>query len=69
MVAKLPDPETCRACGIEGQVIESRRSNHGYRRRRHECPCCGRRWTSYQTILNPNRMTFRKTPNDEPHTI
>lgn len=51
----LPDPEVCRECGQRGHVIRSFRG-HGYRRRRHECPRCQRRWTTYQTVLNPRRI-------------
>mgnify|MGYP000845587951 CR=1 FL=1 len=52
---RLLDPDTCRACGARGRVINTRRYPE-YRRRRHECPCCGRRWNSYETRLNPRKI-------------
>ena len=56
MAIRLPDPEDCRTCHCKGRVIDSRR-RRGYRRRRHECPACGHRWSTYQTRLNPRRVS------------
>jgi hypothetical protein len=27
-----------------------------YRRRRHQCVSCGRRWSSYESLVNPRRL-------------
>ena len=53
------EPEACPRCGERGRVVESRRVGGlrrgvGYRRRRHECPGCRHRWTTYQSVVNPN---------------
>lgn len=57
---RLPDPETCPTCRIRGRVVESRRSKLGYRRRRHECGTCGARWSSWQSVISPTRVRFRR---------
>lgn len=54
----LPDPERCRQCGIKGHLVDTRPGN-GYRWRRHECPTCGARWSSWQMVVNPRRLTPR----------
>ena len=58
---RLPDPDCCGGCGARGQVIDSRKES-GYRRRRHACPACGHRWTTYQTTIDPHRLRQRPTP-------
>lgn len=55
----LRDPETCRICQARGRVVNSRRSSLGYRRRRHECPICLRRWTSWQSLISPRKVTLK----------
>lgn len=50
----LPDPDRCRACGARGRVIATR-GYAGYRSRRYDC-ACGRRWTSYEILVNPRRL-------------
>lgn len=55
------NPEQCRTCGGKGRVIESR-ITPTCRRRRRECPDCGRRWTSYESFINPRRVLFRDRP-------
>ncbi len=54
----MPDPNTCGTCRGRGQVIESR-SYPGYRRRRHVCAACGRRWTTFESFLDPRRVIER----------
>lgn len=56
MRVRLPDPENCRACAVRGRIVESRKSAHGYRRRRHVCPTCARRWSTWQSVINPARV-------------
>ena len=62
---KLLDPEHCRVDGTRGTVIETRLAT-SWRYRRHECPTCGYRWTSYQMLVNPRRL--RQTPRKPPDT-
>lgn len=58
---RLPDPEYCsgtvhaRHGQVRGHIIKSIRGA-GFRRRRHECPTCGRRWTSWQMIVRPHSL-------------
>ena len=51
----LFDPEICRVCRAKGVIIDSRRVALGYRRRRHTCRTCGRRWTSYESLVHPGQ--------------
>jgi len=56
------DPDLCPRCRARGRVVESRRTIHGYRRRRHACPTCTTpegdplRWSSWQTMIHPKRL-------------
>jgi hypothetical protein len=52
----LPDPEHCRVCNVRGFVIDSRKPD-GYRRKRRECPKCGRRWNSFESVVNPAKLS------------
>jgi transcriptional regulator NrdR family protein len=54
----LHDPERCRVCEQRGKVIDSRVSPRGYRRRRHICLSCERRWTSYQSLIPFSMAAF-----------
>lgn len=49
-------PDSCERCKERGHVLESRptedRDIH-YRRRRYECPTCGYRWTTFETLIDP----------------
>lgn len=58
----LPDPEKCRRCRIKGKVTDTRRRS-GYTARRHRCPTCGVRWTTYQSTLHPKRIRLVKPPD------
>jgi transcriptional regulator NrdR family protein len=63
-MTKLHDPDVCPSGHRgEGRVIDSRvnparATSPGYRRRRHACSC-GARWTSYESLIHPRRITFR----------
>ncbi len=62
---KLPSPDYCKHCGRRGKVIDSRAKEEDgvfFRRRRHFCEPCGWRWNSYQTVLDPRRITIIKRP-------
>jgi hypothetical protein len=56
----LPDPERCRECGAKGYLVDTR-TRIGYRYRRHECPQCRLRWSSWQMVVNPRRLTPRNS--------
>lgn len=56
-MVKLPDPEKCKVCNLEGTLIDSRLATEkGYRRRRRRCPKCRRRWNTYETTVNPKNL-------------
>jgi transcriptional regulator NrdR family protein len=67
MKFRLPDPEYCRRCDVRSVLRDSRRTALGYRRRRHQCPLCGVRWTSWQMLVNPRRIRLAATPSRENH--
>ncbi len=50
----LRDPDVCR-CGTPGRLVKRRRGR-GFLSRRHACPACGHRWTSYQSLINPQKL-------------
>lgn len=54
MRVRTPDPIACPTCRTPGRVIDSR-AKDGYRYRRHTCPACGARWTTYQFRLRSAR--------------
>jgi hypothetical protein len=56
-MVRLRDPEKCRICRTRGKVTDSR-PEQGYRRRRHRCQC-GEKWTSYQMLINPHRLSYK----------
>lgn len=58
---RLPCPETCKKCGGESEVQDTRLTKQGYRYRRRVCTGCGRRWNTYETLLNPRRIVPPKT--------
>lgn len=60
VLARLPDPEHCRLCHGDSQVIDSK-PHPGYRYRRHECLECGYRWSTYQIKIDPRRLSFKVT--------
>jgi len=54
----LTDPERCGACKVRARVFKSVRRPH-WRYRRHACPRCGARWSSWQSRMNPARIVVR----------
>jgi len=46
-------------------VIDSRPSE-GKKRRRRECPKCGRRFTTYEIVEKPSLMVYKKDGSFEP---
>lgn len=56
----------CPFCGYEKtEVIDSRRSE-GKKRRRRECPQCGKRFTTYEIVEKPVLMVIKKSGGFEP---
>ena len=56
----LRDPDVCR-CGSHDTRLVKRRRGQSVIRRRHECRRCGHRWTSYQSLINPRRVTLKQS--------
>jgi len=54
----LPPPDVCERCGVDSMIVDTR-PGRGYRRRRHRCPACGRRWNSYETRIHPARLLLK----------
>lgn len=45
---KATTGERCPACGkMKSKIIDTRMEN-GYRKRKRECLCCGRRWSTIE---------------------
>jgi len=63
-MVKLPDPRTCRKCGSQGRVVNSRTDPRGYRWRRRECKPCNWRWNTYETTIDP-----RDVNKDQPIVV
>lgn len=48
----LRDPCGCIRCHVVGLVVETVKFPE-YKRRRHCCPKCHTRWTTYESVLAP----------------
>jgi len=55
----------CPYCDGESNVIDSRASIDGVRRRR-ECPLCKRRFTTYEKLNEPNLKVSKRSGKTEP---
>ncbi len=55
----------CPFCGAKTNVIDSRTSDDKKRRRR-ECPQCGKRFTTYEVVEKPILMVIKKNGSFEP---
>lgn len=56
-MTKLRDPENCPKCGKKARVVESKKRRSGYRRRLHRCGECRVSWPSFQTTIDPRRIS------------
>ena len=57
---------SCPFCNYEDtKVIDSRKSE-GKKRRRRECPKCGRRFTTYEAVEKPMLIVCKKDGSFEP---
>lgn len=54
----LRNPELCPACRLRGRVRDTR-IEAGYRIRRYGCVVCERRWSSYETVLDPRKLRLK----------
>ncbi len=55
--------ERCPQCGGKGVTIQTRKTTHGQRRRRHECQDCRHRWTTWEVLpLGEVPVSHRKMP-------
>jgi transcriptional regulator NrdR family protein len=52
----LRDYELCPKCHGKGRVVDSRKRK-GYRRRMHRCRTCKIAWPSFQSVINPRRVS------------
>ena len=56
----------CPFCNYEDtRVIDSRQSE-GKKRRRRECPKCGKRFTTYEVVEKPQLMVYKRDGSFEP---
>ena len=55
----------CPFCGYKTIVIDSRTSDDKKRRRR-DCPQCGKRFTTYEVVEKPILMVIKKNGSFEP---
>lgn len=55
----------CPFCGTKTQIIDSRPSE-GKKRRRRECPQCGKRFTTYEVVEKPALVVIKKDGSFEP---
>ena len=56
----------CPFCNHEDTRVIDSRPSEGKKRRRRECPKCGRRFTTYETVENPMLMVYKKDGSFEP---
>lgn len=54
----LRDPDSC-PNGHEHDRILSKRKGLGCRIRRHECVICRARWDTFESLIDPKRVTMR----------
>ena len=56
----------CPFCSHEDTRIIDSRPSEGKKRRRRECPKCGRRFTTYEVVEKPLLMVYKKDGSFEP---
>jgi transcriptional regulator NrdR family protein len=57
----LRSPDACILGHVHNKVTETRRRT-GYIARRHRCLTCGRRWTSYESLIHPHHVVVKPRP-------
>ena len=56
----------CPFCSYEDTIVIDSRPSEGKKRRRRECPKCGRRFTTYEVVEKPLLMVYKKDGSFEP---
>ena len=56
----------CPFCNCEDTRVIDSRPSEGKKRRRRECPKCGRRFTTYEVVEKPSLMVYKKDGSFEP---
>lgn len=56
----------CPFCSHEDTRVIDSRPSEGKKRRRRECPKCGRRFTTYEVVEKPSLMVYKKDGSFEP---
>ena len=56
----------CPFCNCEDTRVIDSRPSEGKKRRRRECPKCGRRFTTYEVVQKPSLMVYKKDGSFEP---
>lgn len=56
----------CPFCNHEDTRVIDSRPSEGKKRRRRECPKCGKRFTTYEVIEKPQLMVYKKDGSFEP---
>lgn len=64
-MVSLRNPEHCPKCGQDSRVADSR-AHAQARERRRECLACRYRWTTYESLINPDAIRLRRRP---PHHL
>lgn len=56
----------CPFCNYEDTRVIDSRPSEGKKRRRRECPKCGKRFTTYEVVEKPSLMVYKKDGSFEP---
>ena len=56
----------CTFCNNEDTRVIDSRPSEGKKRRRRECPQCGKRFTTYEVIEKPQLMVYKRDGSFEP---
>lgn len=56
----------CPFCSHEDTRVIDSRPSEGKKRRRRECPKCGRRFTTYEVVEKPLLMVYKRDGSFEP---
>jgi transcriptional regulator NrdR family protein len=58
-MVRLRNPEQCPHCHGDSRVTDSRQATQA-RTRRRECLLCLYRWTTYESLINPDAIRLRQ---------
>ena len=56
----------CPFCNCEDTRVIDSRPSEGKKRRRRECPKCGKRFTTYEVVEKPQLMVYKRDGSFEP---